>query len=436
MCGLVGVAGKELDKKDSQAFSNMLELDMVRGYDSTGVLVVRGVKSENPRLELAKEVGIPYFLMTSRQDLFGREGRVDHINTNVLMGHNRAATQGAVNKDSAHPFDFPNVVGAHNGTVPLWSLRNLHEERKYNIDSQIIFSHISHTDNVQDVWDAGGEGALTLTWWDKNKKLMNFATNGQRTFWITTDVDEKKFYWASEKWMFAAAYRLGIKLAQPIELGHNLHLQVDVSEEKVKMEGTELRPFVKKIVPLKKWETHTSARSSNNGDGGSNVISLTGSNLFDAEFYTTEFVALTNDEGGKPTTGYMWAKTWDDEDVKIVGQVSEFLQDNGEPKHDVYRSKFCFTSWCDSKKAEVITTDVLDCVPVWDEDGKETSGVAAHLPDGVYNHNGKDVGASEWIKKTNGGCHACFTFPRLVDAPDLKWLSDGVFLCGTCKEAS
>src|SRR5690606_8536689 len=108
MCGLVGVAGNITSVSD-KIFRTLLILDTVRGEHSTGVAAVRRNTEE---VYLAKQLGNPFELFNDKR----YDTAINSINK-VIIGHNRFATRGAVNKANAHPFENDLVVGAHNGTL-------------------------------------------------------------------------------------------------------------------------------------------------------------------------------------------------------------------------------------------------------------------------------------------------------------------------------
>ena len=85
MCGLVGVAGN-LFKKDTDAFTQMLYVDVLRGDHSTGVAsadskgAVRLLKAAGPAYELMDRKGYDSVVTMAQR---------------VIIGHNRYGTMGA-----------------------------------------------------------------------------------------------------------------------------------------------------------------------------------------------------------------------------------------------------------------------------------------------------------------------------------------------------
>lgn len=215
MCGLVGVASPQLTDQTKKAFYEMLYLDVVRGEDSTGVAAVANAFAAEPSVEVFKSLG-------AASDFFWEHGKnsrdrsLTNKPVNIFIGHNRFATQGAINVDNAHPFEFDNVVGAHNGTCVKWSMKDFHGYKEFDVDSQIIYSQLSHTGSIDSVW-ADVEGAMALVWWDKTTKNLKMIRNKERPLIICYADDDKTVFWASEWWMiYVAAMRQGIKLKEPI----------------------------------------------------------------------------------------------------------------------------------------------------------------------------------------------------------------------------
>src|SRR6056297_646133 len=119
MCGLVGMFGNIQGKPLYKSFRDMLFMDAVRGKDSTGIALV----NSDWEPFVLKAVGTPNRLIQSPQEMKKHAKFLDQTGLpaaeshRVLLGHNRAATLGEVDWKNAHPFDFPELIGAHNGTL-------------------------------------------------------------------------------------------------------------------------------------------------------------------------------------------------------------------------------------------------------------------------------------------------------------------------------
>lgn len=182
-------------------FGNLLIVDSLRGMHSTGVAVVERFDS---KIYMAKEIGHPFNLLMTQEytDLMNKACK-------VIIGHNRYATMGKHTVDNAHPFAFDKVVGAHNGTLDKWAIRELDDYEKFDTDSEAIFNTINNKGIAKTV-DVM-EGAWALTWYDKEKNTINFLRNSKRPLHYAYSEDHCTLIWASEvemlKMVIARSYK-------------------------------------------------------------------------------------------------------------------------------------------------------------------------------------------------------------------------------------
>ena len=203
MCGLVGVAG-DLEFKDESLLKRLLVFDYFRGTDSTGVAWLRN-SGEADILKLASHP----------VDLFGMKRFDVGINgaqSQVFLGHNRAATIGKENGLNAHPFQFGDIVGAHNGTLHQSDWNELDKETNSttDVDSAAIFNAINEIgvkDTIEMIQEGNTaqKGAWALTWFDTHEKKLFFLKNQHRPLWYAYNKELTKIIWASESWMIQAA---------------------------------------------------------------------------------------------------------------------------------------------------------------------------------------------------------------------------------------
>jgi predicted glutamine amidotransferase len=216
MCGLVGIAGV-ITTPLEKTFKLLLQLDTIRGKDSTGVLSVA-----NKYPQVLKKIGTPWELAqyAAWPKLFNR-------NHNLLMGHNRAATKGVVNNANAHPFTFENVIGSHNGT--LRGQYRLPNHTEYEVDSENIF-HAIDTIGIHETAKKL-DGAYALSWWDKRNNSINLLRNSERPLFITTTKDSKTLLWASEKWMLiVASQKNNVEIEECVELPIHTMLSANLND--------------------------------------------------------------------------------------------------------------------------------------------------------------------------------------------------------------
>ena len=114
--------------------------------------------------------------------------------TNLFLGHVRAATKGIVNLENCHPFVFDNIIGCHN-----WGL--LSKEYKLStevdMDSKVFFDYLSTYDDYKILEEFSG--AANVLWVDKKepKKLFIFKHKDRTLFRGLIETDEGKVMYIS-----------------------------------------------------------------------------------------------------------------------------------------------------------------------------------------------------------------------------------------------
>lgn len=243
MCGLIGMFGEDFNDVDSKLIRDLLLVDYNRGKDSTGVLLVEDINKDSKAAFLVKAMGHPSNLFLKYPKTFNLDGTISNMNNlNLIMGHNRAATQGLVDLEGAHPFNFPNLVGAHNGTVFQTRLRDLKGFDDYDIDSQIIFNHLSETGDLDFIWEKA-IGALALTWYDKKNSTFNIAKNDERPLYIgVINGGSKVVYASEERFLNWAGYDLKDYIKDVVKVENDKHYIFNIVDGKVNVKTRDLKP--------------------------------------------------------------------------------------------------------------------------------------------------------------------------------------------------
>jgi len=290
MCGLVSIVG-DMDAKSEKAFKQLLILDSLRGEDSTGVL---GVAKHMEDSELiAKQVGDPFMLFDHKS--FDKV--VTHRTSRVLIGHNRYATKGVVNRINAHPFECGDIIGVHNGT--LTNQYEIDKGNKFAVDSEALYNHVNEFGIDETIKKL--KGAWALIFWDKADQTINYVRNEERPLWLAFTEDKKQLFTASEPWMInIAAGRNGFTCEKPWELAVDKLLSIPVPKGGHLGEPTvrdlERAPKVFNTYPQQSFPrgtttTRTGTKRASQSKGKTNVVPFK-EPTYDGSRLDTNFMGL------------------------------------------------------------------------------------------------------------------------------------------------
>lgn len=204
MCGLAGVMGQGMTLKHRETFKDLLYMSALRGREGTGVLAVN--TRSNPattRIFKSTRESNEFLWEHGHSRGFLSSGMWD-----IMMGHCRWPTKGAVSHKNVHPFDVGPFVGAHNGT--------LESDQFFSskmTDSEMMFRLMVTKGMIPTLGDTSWFDAWAVSIYEKATQKIYLGTNGQRELCFGIAEDADVLFWASETFMlYAAAERNKVPL--------------------------------------------------------------------------------------------------------------------------------------------------------------------------------------------------------------------------------
>ena len=386
-------------------FKDLLKLNTMRGADSVGVLSVQSMSNNT---KVFKALGTPWDAKESKgwDNVFLGWHR-------VLMGHNRAATRGKVSKANAHPFEFSNVIGAHNGT--LTSTFNLRGHGEYPVDSEVIFHHINET-SIEDA-ASKMQGAFALTWWDGRDSSINFIRNSQRTLSYCIFNDGATIAWASEAWMLkVASHYAGIDVGQLSDFDVADHHKIVINKRHNNNEK------IKLVDEIKKSKLYVPPPVTTTGITTTNVFKSkepVGGNHTKKSYAGSEVECrIVCSDTSNYNQHFIKATPIDDE-----AEIRIYAPKDGPQWKKLMHSHKNFMIYCKSYNGTYYTADLRRVDEIVNATGRQFTGF-----------NGKTYNKEEFAKKIACNCSYCDDMVDLCDGDDLLWLDHDSFLCLQCAE--
>ena len=177
MCGIVGIITAETNgftTDEVDAFRDMLLVDTLRGFDSTGMFAVTNtgdVCGAKDAVNGATFIKTPEFA-----DIMGNA----YLDGKIAVGHNRWATRGSITDKNAHPFIIDdNLVLVQNGTY-----RGSHRHLKNtDVDTEAVAHVINEHDDIETALQ-NIDAAYAFAWYNLKKREFCIIRNDERPLFI------------------------------------------------------------------------------------------------------------------------------------------------------------------------------------------------------------------------------------------------------------
>lgn len=460
MCGIVGVFG-EVGYKEEAAFRDMLYADVVRGPHSTGYIGV----CANGAYRDFKSLGTPETFFKECDD-FSDKG-VFRYKAQALIGHNRFATQGAVNAENAHPFDTENAIGVHNGTLDWGWERNLDKGQELDVDSQALYEDISSKGLRKTIGSVAG--AWSLVYFDKKTETIEFLRNSQRPMFYCYTKNKKTILFASEPCMIKyAAERQKITLAgEPVATTPNMRYSHDIKVLPKDNDGKAHFIFHKNLVLGKTYVApkinygsswvNSTKESKKPGNVGYRQTNTSQKRNFIGNTTPATKQLINVMSYGMQNDVENSMRFFNIEDslmVRVVGNTNSphRLRIEDELKDDA--SKYWYQGFAnqtilDTKTGEpiyyVVQANSISTKKEWDEycwektttpKDNPTKTVVEEKEESNFVKAGTTnmlISKALFTKMINKGCGHCTDATTTVDdASKIKWLGADTYLCKTC----
>lgn len=423
MCGIVGAAG-QLNAIHEKMFEQLLIIDQLRGHHSTGVFVVDAL-DDTP--SVLKTVGTPDNLLMDKRWEEMKKGA-----NRVMCGHNRYATKGGINRRNAHPFEFDNVTGVHNGT--LSSYYDLEGYHKFDVDSECLYNSVDKLGLKETMGKISG--AWAMVYWDARDSRLHFLRNKERPLYLTRTKNGNVWFWASELWMLlGVAHRNNVEIEEPYLLKEDNHASL-AFDDKTGQPIDLLQEEVKGKAPAYTAGTFYgqggSKGNAGSAAGGAKVLQLPQPVVVPPEgiFDRTGLMGKIYIQGqGANGTRYFGVRVEGYEGFTFkldANKCPKAIQFGDTLIFDVYSARYeggVLTLWIDYKNVDGVSA----IVDGNDDDGEEDGGSDGET---FRNHNGVYLPLESWLKEY-GTCSWCAGDVDPKEA-GTKLYKNGEVLCAAC----
>lgn len=211
MCGIVGVIAKYKNgftAPEADMFRDMLFVDTMRGWDSTGVFGAN--RHNNVLIHKEASHGADFICTKEFKDFHSKMIR----DGSFAVGHNRSATRGTVKDENAHPFWVDDkIVLVQNGTY-----RGSHNHLKNTeVDTEALAHVISEEPDVAKALQRIN-AAYALVWYNVDNQTLHIIRNNERPLYVASSADGTIMFASEYATIAWAAHRNNIAFNEKPEL--------------------------------------------------------------------------------------------------------------------------------------------------------------------------------------------------------------------------
>ena len=226
MCGIYGLATsptpytKRQFKLVIKVIREIAIASETRGEHSSGIAQVGNkTKIHKSLLKSSKFV-----------DSKGYIGAVKSLNdgNNILLGHTRFATEGAIVKNNAHPFRVGDTIGAHNGCVYNIDEMQTKLDKQCPVDSQLIFKAIDTNDDIGEAVKHF-DSDFSLSYVKENPMILHLCREDNRPLYVAYVPSLRTLFYASDDDFIQCAFDINGIDAEVLSLNKNTLYSYDVS---------------------------------------------------------------------------------------------------------------------------------------------------------------------------------------------------------------
>jgi hypothetical protein len=234
MCGIVGVINPTTAAHE-KFFEQALIVDQLRGFHSTGAYAVT---AKEVLWHKAAVIGTVFVGQPEFRGMLATKGLL------ALVGHNRWATQGDVNKRNAHPFHHGDITLVHNGTLREDAPGV--KKDQFGTDSEGIAYALSRPDATAEAVLGQLSGAFALVWHDLHDNCVRMIRNDDRPLWLVKCKWTDTLLFASEpkmiEWL-AARNRIDLEGA-PTQIAKDTLYRFDLNRP---LGADRIKPHIKQV---------------------------------------------------------------------------------------------------------------------------------------------------------------------------------------------